>query len=124
MAQREIGVRLVEEAEVDIACGHSHCVAIDTPGLMYSWSDGGSGRLGYKDMDYMILCQRQLGASSRCWLAGRHPEISPSLSSFFLVSQRPSIHLEALSRIHIGVLPCIQIFECISCTIHLQDSRI
>jgi len=32
-----------------VACGHCHCVAITTCGRVFTWGDGGYGRLGTKD---------------------------------------------------------------------------
>jgi alpha-tubulin suppressor-like RCC1 family protein len=32
-----------------VACGHTHCVAVTTCGRVFTWGDGGYGRLGTKD---------------------------------------------------------------------------
>jgi len=34
---------------VDVACGQHHCAAIDREGVVYTWGNGGYGRLGHKD---------------------------------------------------------------------------
>jgi hypothetical protein len=32
-----------------IACGHNHCVAVDAAGKVWTWGNGGYGRLGHKE---------------------------------------------------------------------------
>ena len=32
-----------------IAAGHNHCVAVDAAGKVYTWGNGGYGRLGHKE---------------------------------------------------------------------------
>ena len=39
---------LVDKTVARIACGHNHCIAVDTEGAAYSWGTGGYGRLGHK----------------------------------------------------------------------------
>ena len=34
---------------VDVACGQHHCAAVDGEGIVYTWGNGGYGRLGHKD---------------------------------------------------------------------------
>lgn len=41
--------RLASAGCVHVACGTHHCAAVDRDGLVYTWGNGGYGRLGHKD---------------------------------------------------------------------------
>jgi len=34
---------------IDVACGQAHCAAVAKDGIVYTWGNGGYGRLGHKD---------------------------------------------------------------------------
>jgi len=39
---------------VHVACGQHHCAAIDGEGVVYTWGNGGYGRLGHKDQNNQL----------------------------------------------------------------------
>jgi hypothetical protein len=43
-ALRAAGAKIVK-----VALGHNHCVAVDAEGKVYTWGNGGYGRLGHKE---------------------------------------------------------------------------
>jgi alpha-tubulin suppressor-like RCC1 family protein len=44
MALKSAGARVTK-----VACGHNHVVAVDAAGKVYTWGNGGYGRLGHKE---------------------------------------------------------------------------
>ena len=44
MALKSAGARITK-----VACGHNHVVAVDAAGKVYTWGNGGYGRLGHKE---------------------------------------------------------------------------